>query len=142
MSINFVPTVEEDLPLIKTWIDADPWHPYKSAERWWLTAAIGSFIAFKLVDELGTVVFVRFDKEGNLIRMHGQFAPADQVSEKRVAKALLESIPRFILEIKTRGIIGIITESVSPRLVAFLCNRLGFKLVVNDDYKLIFGEER
>ena len=139
---KFVETTLEDIPLLESWIAADPYHVNKDTASWWLTGAQGSYLAFKLVDERGTVVFARFDREGDFLRQHGQFAPLDQVSEKRVAISYSECFPKLITQVKLDGIRGVVTESVSPKLVAFLCNRLGFVSDVANDYKLTFSEDK
>lgn len=132
--LNFVTISQEDLPLLKSWIDADAWHQNKEEVEWWLRG----YISFKLVDDRGITVFVRFDREGDLVRLHSQFAPPAEVSEKRVALAISEAIPRFSECAKLDGVKGIITESISPKLVSFLCNRLGFQSHAANDYLLSF----
>ena len=135
--VKFVPTKGEDRPLIVSWIDADPWHSYKDAADWWIT---GGYLQFKLVDEQGVTMFVRFDVEGTEVRLHTQFAPKAEVDEKRVAMAISQAIPEFIPVAKGNGVTGIITESSSPKLVQFLCGRLGFQPLAGNDYKLTFSE--
>ena len=132
--LNFVTTTQEDLPLLKSWIDADVWHQNKESVEWWLRG----YLSFKLVDDRGTTVFVRFDREGDLVRLHSQFAIPSEVSERRVAFSISEAIPRFIECAKVDGVKGIITESVSPKLVAFLTTRLGFAPAEGNNYVLMF----
>lgn len=135
--LNFVTTTQEDLPLLKSWIDADSWHSNKESIEWWLRG----YLSFKLVDDRGTTVFVRFDREGDLVRLHSQFATTEEVSETRVALSISEAIPRFIECAKRDGVKGIVTESVSPKLVAFLAARLGFEYAgYGNDYVLPFRE--
>ena len=137
--ITFVGSDFSDRNLLQMWIDADPWHSIKDVADWWI---IGGYLHFKLEDEQGVVCFVRFDQEPNtcLVRLHTQFAPSNQVSEKRVAVAISDAIPRFVRYAKENGVTGIITESVSPKLVAFLCSKLNFKPDTGSNYLLSFNE--
>jgi hypothetical protein len=138
--IKFTPTVETDTPLIQSWVDADSWNHHKNID-WWINDPC--YLRFKLEDDEGVVIFVRFDQEGEtMVRLHSQFGPVSQVSENRVATAISESMPRFITQAKTNGVTGIVTESVSPKLIMFLCSRLRFKPDTGDDYKLVFSEDK
>jgi hypothetical protein len=140
--IHFVRTTAADESTLRAWIDADPWHSYKDAVEWWIN--VGGYLTFKLVDKEGDVLFVRLDREGpdgTMVRLHTQFAPKDAVSEKRVAIAINFGITAFIPHGVASGIEGIITESVSPKLIAFLESRMGFKRLDNtDDYVLYFNQ--
>ena len=121
--------------MLKSWIDADAWHQNKEEVDWWLRG----YLSFKLVDERGTTVFVRFDREGDKVRLHSQFAIPSDVSEARVALSIMDAIPRFIECAKVDGVKGIVTESVSPKLVAFLQAHLGFEYSgAGNDYVLKF----
>ena len=130
--VKFVPTVDADRPLIESWIDADFWHSVKDA-KWWTFG----YLTFKLIDEHGITMFVRLDREGDLVRLHTQFAPVEEVSKKRVATAIMQAIPEFIPYAKLDNLTGIITESISERLVAFL-KKLGFEHIAGYDYMLKF----
>jgi hypothetical protein len=132
--INFVATTQEDLPVLKSWVDADSWHQSKEETDWWLRG----YLSFKLTDDRGITVFVRFDREGELVRLHSQFATSSEVSEVRVALSISEAIPRFIVCARADGVKGIITESISPKLIAFLTTRLGFVHSQGNDYVLMF----
>lgn len=132
--INFVATTQEDLPLLKSWVDEDSWHHSKEETDWWLRG----YLSFKLTDERGVTVFVRFDREGDLVRLHSQFATPSEVSEARVALSISEAIPRFSVCARVDGVKGIITESISPKLIAFLTTRLGFVHSKGNDYVLMF----
>jgi hypothetical protein len=134
--ISFVPTTFEDVPQLARWIMADPWHTIKDSTDWW----IHGYLTFKLVDERGTVIFVRFDREDDVLRLHSQFGPLSEVSERRVASAIIEGINNFIPYAKVDGVTGIITESISSKLVSFLKKYLGFEWSACNDYKLTFSE--
>lgn len=136
--IKFVPTKFEDSDLLRSWIESDPWHSFKDEVTWWIT---GAYLTFKLVDEEGIVLFVRLDRDkGTLLRLHTQFAPIMEVSEARVAMAIIKGISSFIPHAITNGVTGIITESVSTKLVAFLQKHLNFKPVEGNDFLLTFDE--
>jgi hypothetical protein len=135
--ISFVPTTFEDVPQLARWIQADPWHTIKDSTDWW----IHGYLTFKLADDKGTVIFVRFDREKDVLRLHSQFGPLSEVSERRVASAIIQGIQNFIPYAKLDGATGIITESISVKLVSFLQQHLGFKPVLStDDYELDFSE--
>ena len=135
--IRFVHTTVDDIPELQSWIHADPWHSYKDAAEWWIC---GGYLTFKLADAEGDVIFVRFDKEDTLARLHAQFAPIEVVTERRVAIAINYGITSFISHAIKNGVTGIVTESVSPKLVAFLTGRMGFKPSTGNenDYVLNF----
>jgi hypothetical protein len=81
-----------------------------------------------LEDAQGIVLFLRADDEHDgRVRLHVQFAPS-VVSKRRVAVALLKAIPVFADTVKR----PLVTESVSPSLIAFL-QRVGFKAVEGTD---------
>lgn len=133
----FVPTTYDDEPLIQRWVDADPWHPEGDPEHWWV---IGGYLHFKVMDEDGVVAFVRLDREGDLLRFHTKFAPVEEVNEKRVARAIINTISGVKPYAITDHVEGFIIASVAPKLVAFLCKNLGFKPDVSDNVKMMFGE--
>jgi hypothetical protein len=125
--LSFLPTTVADAEIIRDWIAADPFHTGQR-ESFYLE---GSVAATKLEDELGTVLFLKMDKEANATRLHVQFAPAGIVSRLRVAKALVHSIPVVCKELG-----ALVTESVSPSLIQFL-ERMGFVRVDGtDDFRL------
>ena len=139
------PTTEEDLPKIREWLAADPWHkanPKHSAE--FLLTGQG-MLTFCLTDDEGPLCFVRLDKEGDWdepwARLATQFGPESEVSKRRLVAGLLGSgIPAIILHAQEHGCLGIVFESVSPALITFM-GKLGFKAAGGDDYALTFGEK-
>ena len=70
--------------------------------------------------------------------MSTQFAPLEEVSKMRVAKAILKTFPNFIEAIRPK-FKGIIFSSVSPLLIGFM-SKLGFNKTDGDDYVLMFEE--
>ena len=141
--IKFVPAIETDLPQIQEWIDKDEDHQNRMGAEWWLTGS-DCVIAFCVDDDLGPTMYVRMDKEGELARMHTQFAPQDEVPKKRLIASLLEGFPRLAKIMKVMLFKGIVFESTSESLVKFM-STLGFKPMGGkeniDDYVLVFEEK-
>jgi hypothetical protein len=135
--IKFVRTTVEDIPKLQSWISVDPWHSFKDAAEWW----IYGYLTFKLVDPEGDVLFVRLDKDGeSRVRLHTQFAPPDVVSTRRVAAAIVYGITAYIPHGIANSVTGIVTESVSPKLVAFLIGKMNFEPLTGNDYVLDFSK--
>lgn len=124
--MRFTPTTAEDLPTLREWIQADPWHANQPASFW---LGSNTIVAARLEDAHGIVLFLRADAEGERVRLHTQFAPESVVSKRRVAVVLLKAIPVFAETMKR----PLVTESVSPSLVRFL-ERVGFRHVGGNDY--------
>jgi len=126
------------LDKIQTWIQADPFHrdsPKNQAEA--LLTGKG-LLTFRIVDEIGDVMFVRLDAEQNMVRWSAQFGPQEEVSKRRVIGALLKAaIPAVLKFSQDKGYKGVVYESVNPPLIQFM-NKQGFKSVGGDDYALIF----
>jgi len=122
------PAVELDLPEIATWVAADPWHQNLGG-NYWLTGSDCIF-ACKLLDDEGTVVYVRVEDdtfgEANGFRLQTQFAPEHVVSKHRVVRMALQFFQTLTQLARANGKQYIITESESPKLIAFL-HRLGWK---------------
>jgi len=127
-----------DLEQLKEWTAADPYHFHQGQPEWWLTDAPGSLLAFLLTDEEGPLAFVRFDLEGEYLRLHTQFAPEEVVSKKRLVIGILEGLNSVMNYYKPSGAKGVIFNSVNPGLILFMDHSLGFKSVGNDDYRLDF----
>lgn len=139
--VNFTNALEVDKSQITEWIAADPHHVNQYEADYWLTGN-GGFLACCIDDEFGPVMYVRFDTEGQgMLRLRTQFAPVEQVSKERTAKAILEAIPGFIKGVQEPyGIKGIIFETENPALAQFMSKNFGFKPVGNNDYALVFPE--
>ncbi len=134
------PTMETDIPKINEWISSDPWHKDdKHSAEWLLTG--GGKLSFCLSDDIGPLCFVRLDEEGEMLRLATQFGPEDEVSKSRLVAGLLSmGIPAIIEFGKVKGYKGIVFESTSESLIAFM-NRLGFfKAAGENDYALTFEE--
>ena len=139
--VNFTDAQEADKFQIAEWIALDPSHANQYEADYWLTGN-GGFLACCIDDESGPVMYVRFDKEEEgMLRLRTQFAPVEQVSKERIAKAILEAIPGFIKGVqKPYGIKGIVFETENHQLAQFMGKNFGFKPVGNNDYALVFPE--
>jgi len=133
-------TKTTDLPQIAEWIQSDPWHrddPRHTPE--FLLTGYG-MISFCLTDDKGPLCFVRLDEEGKLLRLATQFGPESEVSKRRLVAGLLgEGIPYIIAFARENNYKGIVFESTSPTLIAFM-DKLGFKSVGGVDYQLTFED--
>jgi hypothetical protein len=136
--IELKTTTEEDLDKIRAWIQADPFHrddPKNQAEA--LLTGKG-LLTFRVVDDIGDVMFIRLDAEGDMIRWSAQFGPEKEVSKYRVIKALLKAaIPAVLSLGKIKAYKGIVYESVNPELIDFMKIQK-FDHLSGDDYALIF----
>lgn len=137
--INFSASTLDDVEQIKEWAQVDPYHFHQGEPEWWLTGN-GGLLAFCLQDELGPLAYVRLDTEGDLTRLHTQFAPETVVSKKRLVVGMLAAIPTTIPYLKKQGSRGIIFNSVSSSLIGFM-SKIGFFPVSGDDYALSFEEQ-
>jgi hypothetical protein len=135
------PTTSEDLSKIRKWIAADSFHKEEtqnSAE--WLLTGSGA-LAFCLSDSDGPLCFVRLDAEGDMLRLATQFGPEHEVSKTRLVAGLLSTgIPAIVEFAKSKGYKGIVFESVSESLIAFMGRQGFFKAAGENDYALTFGE--
>lgn len=138
--IKFETSLPSDLSQLSEWIAADPYHFHQGQPEWWLTGMEGSLLAFLLMDERGPLTFVRLDKEGEHVRIHTQFAPRAEVSQRRLVAGMIQCLDALIMRATVEGFKGMIFNSVSPSLIAFMCKRFGFESVGNDDYRLDFKE--
>ena len=85
---------------------------------------------------------MRLDAEGEMLRLATQFGPESEVSKKRLVVGLLSmGIPAIVKFGKDQGFKGIVFESTSESLVAFM-SRQGFKHVNDNDYALVFEAQR
>jgi len=135
--INLSPSTPDDLEQLTEWIAHDPYHFHLGQPDWWLTGSEGSLLAFCLMDSRGPLTYVRLDEEGEYVRIHTQFAPESVVSKRRLIVGMIECV-RKLVEVYTGSKKGMIFNSVSPNLIAFMGNHLNFITVGNDDYQLDF----
>ena len=138
--IKFTSTLLDDQSQILRWALHDPYHCSgidSTGPGWWLTGS-DSLVAGCIEDERGPVMYYRFDLEKNdLVRMHTQFAPPDEVSPLRVIRSIRQAMQVFIIDGKQKGAKGFIFQSTSPTLIRFMAT-LGFEPFENDDYLLLF----
>lgn len=135
--INLSKSTEADIPQIIEWSSADPYHFYQGQPEWWLTDAPGSLLAFCLMDQYGPISYVRLDAEGDIIRIHTQFAPRIAVSRRRLVVgmlAALDALQKFFQS----DFKGFVFNSIDQSLIVFLDKRLDFKSIGNDDYRKDF----
>lgn len=137
--IKFSTSTLDDIEQIKEWGLNDPYHFHLGQSEWWLTGN-GGMLAFCLMDEDGPLAYVRLDTEGDLTRLHTQFAPEEVVSKKRLVLGMIDAIQVTTPLLKEKGSKGIIFNSVSPSLIAFM-STLGFNPVGSNDYVQTFEEQ-
>lgn len=140
--VTMRPTIGTDLEKIESWIFQDPFHKDdpRCTPQGLLTG--NGELTFCLQDEIGALCFVRLDSEDQMLRLSTQFGPESEVSKKRLVVGLLSlGIPVIIKFGKNRGFKGIVYESTSDSLIAFM-QKQHFKPVGGIDYALIFGEDR
>lgn len=131
--MNFEPSTIEQAGELLGWITADPYHKDCLDPFWWLTGQ--GFLSYKIKDDEGTTMYVRTEKEDDLLRLHVQFAPEKEVNKKRVVESMLWAIPKMELLAKHEGLKGLVYKSTNPPLIRFL-ERRGFQAVGNNDHLL------
>jgi hypothetical protein len=136
--IKFTPSTTDDLQQLQEWIANDPYHFHQGQPEWWLSEAAGSLFAFCMVDDKGPLTYVRLDVEGEYVRIHTQFAPKELVSHRRLIVGMLQAVSSLIVMYRDMGAKGLVFNSISPTLIAFMSKRFDFKSVGNDDYRLDF----
>lgn len=136
--IRLLESTKDDISQLAEWIEADPWHHNQGQPEWWLTG--NGALSFCLQDDKGPLCYVRLDQEGELIRLHTQFAPYDEVNKIRLVRGMIKCLPmveKFARDSKANGIIF---KSSSAGLIQFMKKwNKNFKEAQNDDYVLTFG---
>lgn len=136
--MKFTPTTVDDLPQLADWAASDPEHREHNDPSWWLTGT--GWLAFCFEDKHGPVFYCKVEQEGDLYRLHCQFAPTDRVSKRRLAVAMLKVLPVLNSRIAKAGGKGVVFNSISPELIQFYA-KLGFKSAEQNDYVLSFEEQ-
>lgn len=131
--MKLTPSTEQDVEQLTEWIKADEYHNDVLNPHWWLTG--NGLLSFRLEDSKGIAMYVRLDKDEDLLRMNFQFAPPDVVSKRRVARDLLWVVPKMRVIAKQNQLRALIFRSRSPNLVLFGQVAFGFVPVGNNDYK-------
>jgi hypothetical protein len=132
--MRFENTTENDIWQISAWQDVniDPAH-HGMDPNFWLSGR--GYVAFKLDDDEGTTMYVRFNKiDEKTLRLFTQFAPEPEVSKNRTAAAILQALPVFMKEVKLDGIEAIVFESRSESLIEFMSSSFGFEHLKDADY--------
>jgi hypothetical protein len=136
---HIAPTTQDDFSRIQEWISKDPWHrddPYWVPEG--LLTGNGA-LSFCVSDTEGPLCYVRLDAEDEMLRLATQFGPEEEVSRKRLVAGLLSAgIPAIIEFGKSKGYRGIVFETVSPSLIAFMEKQGFLKTAKENDYALVF----
>ena len=135
--INFSESITADIPQLEEWIAHDPYHFHQGNPEWWLTG--NGLLAFTLLDERGPLCYVRLDEEGKYVRIHTQFAPEAVVSKRRLLVGMIQCMTKLI-ELCRPQKRGMVFNSVSPSLIAFMGKRFNFVIDKDDDYVLEFKE--
>ena len=130
--IRYRKTVEADRERLTADIAADPDHAGKSTPDFWLPRLHTE--CFTVEDPAEAIFSVRAE---SILRLHIQF-PAGQ--KMRVARALLEFIPKIEHDAKTKGYTQIIWESTSEGLINFV-SRFGYRRSQNEIVKDLKYEE-
>lgn len=132
-------TTMNDIEQLSEWIKADPYHKDCLDPYWWLTGQ--GLLTFCLQDSQGPTMFVRLDADGDLLRLHCQFAPLSEVSKHRVVKTLMWAIPKMELIAAANSLNGFVYKSTSSTLIDFMRIKFSFVPAGNDDYVKRFPKE-
>jgi hypothetical protein len=135
--MKFTPSTEQDTEQLSEWILADIDPPHRSVSpSWWLTG--NGVLSYCLHDTKGPTMYVRLDKDKDMMRLHCQFAPVSEVSRLRVARSLLFALPRMREIAKKSNLKGFVYKSTHPDLISFMQTCFSFVPNGDDDYKLMF----
>lgn len=138
--MKFSESTPNDIEQLTEWIKHDPYHKDCLIPEWWLTG--DGLLSYCIQDSQGPTMYVRIDKENDLMRLHCQFAPETEVSKSRVVKSLLWALPRMEVFAKQQQLKGFVYKSTSPSLIQFMQIRFGFTPIGSDnDYWKPFEEQ-
>jgi len=85
-------------------------------------------------------MYVRLDKDEDLLRIHCQFAPESEVSRVRTVKSLMWAFPRMETVARQNNLKGFVYKSTSKMLIEFMERKFGFRPTGNDDHTLLLQE--
>lgn len=113
---------EQDLEILKQWIDADPAHKDVIDPEFWIRPTEdgkpeAGVKCLRVEDDNGTVFYLRLE---NALRVYIQFPPDEEVSKTRVASALRRMIWFVGGGAKKAGYHEAIFDSKSEKLISFL----------------------
>ena len=134
--MKFTESTENDIEQLSSWIKNDSYHKDCLNPYWWLTG--NGLLSYCLQDNKGPAMYVRLDKENELLRLHTQFAPESEVSKLRVVKSILWAFPKMEFIALKNGLKGIIFKSSSSLLINFMKTKFGFVATSDDDYQMLF----
>lgn len=124
--LKFRRTSEADKPQLAEWIAADSDHRGRGTPDFWMPDSDGQGDCFAMVDEKGTIFYVRAE---NVVRLHIQFAPP---SEKRRTAAAIDEFTKLMAKgAKAKKYSQLIFESTVLPLITFLEKR-GFRPSKNE----------
>lgn len=122
------------------WMKTDPFHQEQEVDPWYRKD--GTFlVACWVYDDVGPVMFLRADAEGEYVRLHIQFGPVEQISRLRQARAIMKGWPSFVDTVTVPGVKGIIFNSINPSLVTFM-KGMGFEDSKDANEYLLVVQER
>jgi hypothetical protein len=136
--MKFTESTENDIEQLTEWIQNDPYHQDCLDPYWWLTGQ--GLLSFCIQDSNGPIMYVRLDRDGELLRFHTQFAPESEVSKLRVVKSIVRGLPKIELIARAYNLKGFIFKSTSLSLINFMKNKFGFIPVNSEDYQMLFED--
>jgi len=137
--MRFIPSTEQDIEQLSEWIKTDIDLPHRSVNPlWWLTG--NGVLSYCLQDFKGPTMYVRLDKDKDMMRLHCQFAPASEVNRTRVARSLLFALPKMREIAKKNNLKGFVYKSTNPELINFMkvCFNFSPAPIGENDYQLLF----
>lgn len=137
--MKFIESTPNDIEQLTEWIKTDPYHKDSLNPVWWLTG--NGLLSYCIQDSKGPTMYVRIDKENDLMRLHCQFGPESEVNKIRVIKSLMWALPRMEVFGKQNELKGFVYKSTSPSLIQFMQIKFGFTPMGSDnDYWAPFEE--
>lgn len=128
-------TDSTDRDRLQSWIEQDDSKKHFVPEEWYTGKG---FLSFRYDDQIGTVCYIRIDKQSELMRIFYLFGPVSEISQKRVAKAILKTIPMLEKVAREQNMKGLIYDSVSQKLIDFVFRAFAFVPAGDNNYKLEF----
>lgn len=129
-------SLPSDIEQLTEWIKHDPYHKDYLNPYWWITG--NGLLSYVIQDSKGPTMYVRVDKDNDLLRIHTQFAPETEVSKLRVIRSIIFAIPMMTALAKQHDLKGLVYQSTSPSLIEFMQVKFHFTPTGTDDYVLPF----
>lgn len=137
--MKFTESTENDIGQLSEWIKSDPYHKDSLDPLWWLTG--NGLLSYCLQDSKGPTMYVRLDRDNDLLRLHCQFSPESEVSKLRAIKSIIWAIPKMEELAKREQLKGLVFKSINPLLIDFMFRKFSFVSMGNDDFVLHFEQE-